>query len=125
MIDTQFMSAKEKELVLKQWKNFLRKLKASDFGNLRGSDYGYFPNDLNKPFTERLYKYLSSHFGFIAHYNRYGFLAERFGGFDKSVETLNQMRAQPSFDTDSADINTAIRQAIVPAGHPENVPIAL
>ncbi len=49
--DVEFMTAKEKELVLKNWKNFLK-------------------HGLKKQhFTKRLYEHLHLHAGFIAHYN--------------------------------------------------------
>ena len=52
MIDSQFMSAKEKKLVLKQWISFIE-------------------NDFRREkFSTRLYKHLYLHCGFIANYNR-------------------------------------------------------
>ncbi len=49
--DVEFMTAKEKELVLKNWKTFLK-------------------HGLKKQhFTKRLYEHLHLHAGFIAHYN--------------------------------------------------------
>jgi len=58
--DTEFMSAREKELVLKAWVRFLKH-------GLRSED-----------FSRRLYDYLHLHCGFIAHYNRRGFYDEYF-----------------------------------------------
>ena len=55
MKDVQFMSAKEKEMVLKQWRTFLK----------RGCQWEHF--------TKRLYDHLTLHCSFIAHYNRLGF----------------------------------------------------
>lgn len=105
--DTEFMSAKEKELVLKQWRTFLKKILACDFNKQSGSDYGYFLTDLDKSFTDRLYKHLSLHCGFIAHYNRYGFLAARFGSAAAIAETIQQLNTgipYPGF----ADLNRAM-----------------
>ena len=49
--DAEFMTAKEKELVLKSWETFLK-------------------HGLQKQhFTKRLYKHLHLHHGYIAHYN--------------------------------------------------------
>jgi len=90
--DAEFMSAKEKELVLKQWKSFLKALSTCDFGAQQGADYGYFPAQLDKPFTDRLYKHLSLHCGFIAHYNRLGFLSSRFSHAEVIQETIEQMQ---------------------------------
>lgn len=91
MTDTEFMSADDKELVLRQWRIFLRKLLEADLSKTTGSDYGFFPTDLDKAFTDRLYKHLSLHCGFIAHFNRVGFLAARFGRSEDIAETLDQL----------------------------------
>ena len=53
--DVQFMTAKEKGMVLKNWETFLK-------------------HGLKKQhFTKRLYEHLHLHCGFIAHYSRDGF----------------------------------------------------
>ena len=58
--DAQFMSAREKLLVLKTWVRFLK-------------------NGLQeKDFSDRLYKHLINHCSFIAHYNRAGYYATYF-----------------------------------------------
>ena len=58
--DAQFMTAREKELVLKAWEKFLQ-------------------HGLGKPqFTRRLYEHLHLHCGFIAHYHIHGFYSEYF-----------------------------------------------
>jgi hypothetical protein len=49
---------------------------------------GYEPGK----FTDAIYRALSIHcFGFIAHYDRNGFYAARFGGWPQRVETLATM----------------------------------
>jgi hypothetical protein len=58
--DAQFMSAREKLLVLKAWARFLK-------NGLREED-----------FSDRLYTHLMLHCSFIAHYNRVGFYATYF-----------------------------------------------
>jgi len=58
--NAQFMTAREKELVLKNWERFLRL-------GLRKAH-----------FTRRLYEHLHLHCGFIAHYNIHGFYSEYF-----------------------------------------------
>jgi hypothetical protein len=58
--DAQFMTAKEKELVLKDWERFLK-------GGLKQA-----------LFTRRLYQHLHLHCGYIAHYSQQGFYAEYF-----------------------------------------------
>ena len=60
--NVEFMTAKEKELVFKQWRRFLD----SEFEEAK--------------FTKRLYEHLSLHCGFIAHYNARGFYGVYFNG---------------------------------------------
>lgn len=92
MTDTEFMSAADKETVLRQWRIFLKQLLNCDFDKLFTADYGPVPVDLELAFTERLYKHLSLHEGFIAHYNRLGFLSARFGTPEFASQTLQQIR---------------------------------
>ena len=58
--DAEFMTAKDKTLVLEDWERFLR------HGLARAR------------FTRRLYQHLHLHCGFIAHYNLQGFYSEYF-----------------------------------------------
>lgn len=53
--DAEFMTADEKRLVLKQWERFVSS----------GFEQRYF--------TDRIYKHLTLHCSFIAHYSRAGF----------------------------------------------------
>jgi hypothetical protein len=70
--DAAFMSAREKQLVLKAWVRFLRKgLKFEDF-------------------TKRLYEHLHLHCQFIAHYNRAGFYQTYFERGEDTVLFLSQ-----------------------------------
>ena len=58
--DARFMTAKEKELVLRNWNTFLK-------------------NGLKEEgFAKRLYNHLHLHCGFIAHYNLHGFYSTYF-----------------------------------------------
>jgi len=59
--DTKFMTGKEKAMVLKQWRTFLKNGMAS------------------KSFSKRLYQHLILHCNFIAHYSREGFYNWYFG----------------------------------------------
>lgn len=70
--DAEFMSAREKELVLKAWVRFLKK-------GLRFED-----------FTKRLYEHLHLHCSFIAHYNRLGFYQTYFENGEDTVRFLSQ-----------------------------------
>ena len=68
----EFMSAREKELVLKAWVRFLKH-------GLRFAD-----------FTKRLYEHLIQHCSFIAHYNRSGFYRAYFESGEDTVRFLSQ-----------------------------------
>ena len=72
MSDTRFMSAKEKERVLKQWGTFLK------HGCRR------------EHFTKTLYDHLNQHCSFIAHYDRGGFYATYFENGDDTAHFLTQ-----------------------------------
>ena len=70
--DTQFTSAREKELVLKAWVRFLK-------NGLRRQD-----------FSDRLYKHLVLHCSFIAHYNRAGFYSAYMENGEDTTRFLSQ-----------------------------------
>ena len=111
--DTEFMSAKEKELVVRQWRTFIKALIECDFDVQTGADYGYFPTCLDRPFTDRLYKHLSLNEGFIAHYNRRGFLSARFGSRQALEETFTQLE-RGWVRADYRDIHQALLQELQP-----------
>lgn len=71
--DTEFLSASEKAKVLNNWKLFV----SSGFKRTR--------------FTKALYKHLSLHCGFIAHYDINGFYAARFADAQGRARTLRQL----------------------------------
>ena len=70
--DTKFMSAEEKEKVLKDWEQFIR----SDFKEIC--------------FTKRLYDHLHLHCSFIAHYDRLGFYAHYFSRPEMTIQFFRQ-----------------------------------
>ena len=70
--DSEFMSAREKALVLKAWVRFLKK-------GLRRED-----------FSDRLYTHLINHCGFIAHYSRAGYYATYFENGKDTTRFLSQ-----------------------------------
>jgi hypothetical protein len=70
--DSKFLDAREKQLVLKAWVKFLK-------NGLRFED-----------FTDRLYKHLTLHASFIAHYNRAGFYATYFESGEDAARFLSQ-----------------------------------
>jgi hypothetical protein len=94
--DVQFMTAKEKELVLKNWKTFLQ-------------------HGLKKEhFTKRLYDHLHLHCGFIAHYNIHGFYSTYFeAGQDTErffEHFCNYSARNYGANINYDDLNTAMRQ---------------
>ena len=107
--DVKFMSAKEKELVLRSWKMFIQ----------HGMQ--------EKHFTKRLYHHLIQHASFIAHYDKRGFYGFYFGfgNEEKTREFLRQFNrgfggksveyGVYSYwldDRDYADINNAMCEII-------------
>lgn len=72
MRDVKFMSAKEKEKVLKQWELFIKS------------------GCLKSKFSQALYHHLMQHCSFIAHYDLHGFYATYFEQGDDTVHFLSQ-----------------------------------
>lgn len=94
--DAEFMTTKEKELVLKNWKTFLK-------------------HGLKKEhFTKRLYEHLHLHCGFIAHYDIHGFYSTYFGT-GQDIQRFfdhfcNYTAANYGRNIDYDDLNTAMRE---------------
>jgi len=94
--DVEFMTAKEKELVLKNWRTFLK-------------------HGLQKQhFTKRLYEHLHLHCGFIANFNIHGFYSTYFEA-GQDTERLfehfcNYTAANYGANSDYDDVNTEMRQ---------------
>lgn len=107
--DAQHMTAAEKSLTLRQWRTFLKRLAIGDTYQLQGADYGYFPRELDAVFPDRLYKFLSLYAGFIAHYNRRGFLSARFTDEADIKSSFAQLRARTYSGgySDMADLGAA------------------
>jgi len=76
--EAEFLSASEKEKVYKNWTKFVDWLVSDKRGTTEGSDYGSFDSIGIRLFTDRVYKHLSLHCGFIAHYSRHGFFGTYF-----------------------------------------------
>lgn len=128
LTDAPFMTAEEKMLVLKQWKTFLKKLEEvldMPQPSIQECDYGYYPAALDKVFTEKLYKHLSLHCSFIAHFSRRGFLAQFFAepaatrGFLSQFDRNAGMRSVEMGGThwisgEYRDINTAMIDIATP-----------
>jgi len=108
--DEEFMSAAEKQLVLKAWIAFLRHGCRSEH------------------FTERLYQHISLHCSFIAHFNRRGFYEFYFGSpgeqtirfvdqFDPTQRGTSAEMGATYWLSDhntSADLNHAMRDVAGP-----------
>ena len=93
--DVQFMTAKEKELVLKNWKTFLK------HGLQR------------KHFIKRLYNHLHLHCGYIAHYSRDGFYSTYFEAGQDTERFFDHFctytKTNYGANSDYDDINTTMR----------------
>ena len=72
MQDTKFVSAQEKEKVLRQWELFLKSGLSKD------------------KFTKALYNHLIMHCSFIAHYDIHGFYSTYFEEGEDTVNFLSQ-----------------------------------
>ena len=72
LCDARFMTAREKQLVLRAWARFLK-------NELCFAD-----------FTDRLYQHLTLHCSFIAHYDRVGFYRTYFANGEDTVRFFTQ-----------------------------------
>lgn len=97
MHDSEFMTAKEKAQVLKQWDVFLRSLLETDEGSVSTDYGGVLPEKQFGRFTKALYHHLSQHCEFIAHYDRSGFFAEYFLNPEDTIRFLGQFDADTGF----------------------------
>lgn len=99
--DSEFLTAKEKAAVLRQWKRFIE----------NGFHYG--------DFTKRLYEHLHLHCAFIAHFDRGGFYATYFQDPEDTIRFLNQFDSDYGFKSveygadwwiqgEYEDVNTAM-----------------
>jgi hypothetical protein len=99
--DSEFLGAREKHLVLRDWVRFLKR-------GLRFAD-----------FTRRLYEHLHLHCSFIAHYSQAGFYAEYFERGEDTTRFLSQFDSRGEcrsveygggwwLDGDYADLNRAM-----------------
>ena len=80
--DVEFLSAKDKSIILKQWITFIK-------------------NGFKKEhFTDRLYKHLILHCSFIAHFNRDSFYSLYFKNSTKTKDFVSQ------FDIDKGYVST-------------------
>ncbi len=94
--DVQFMTAKEKQLVLKSWETFLQ-------------------HGLKKEhFTKRLYDHLRLHCGFIAHFNIHGFYSTYFEAGQDTERFFEHFCHYSALNyganIDYDDLNTAMRK---------------
>jgi len=106
--DVQFMTAKEKALVLKAWVAFVK------------SAFSW------EKFTKQLYNHLIHHCSFIAHYDRYGFWSYYYADPSQTTKFIEQFdrakgnrSAEYAYDfwataCDYEDIKKAMISAIEP-----------
>ena len=88
--DAEFMTAKEKELVLKSWETFLK-------------------HGLKKQhFTKRLYEHLHLHSGYIANFSLHGFYSTYFEAGQDILRFFDRFCNYP-VTADYEDINAAMR----------------
>jgi len=90
--DAEFMTGKDKELVLKNWNTFLK--------------YGL----KKEHFTKRLYEHLHLHSGYIAHFSRHGFYSTYFEAGQDILRFFDRF-CNYKVIADYEDLNTAMRQA--------------
>lgn len=117
--DVEFMSASEKQLVLKNWIRFLKQLN-TDTGEEIVDNYGNHIPKLFQYFTKRLYEHLHLHCSFIAHYNRFGFFETYFNEPEDTQLFLRQFLTGKSIEYGGSnwwlngeynDINSAMCEA--------------
>lgn len=108
MKPTKFMSVKQKEAVLKDWKRFIE--------NGFGREY----------FTEKIYDHLNLHCSFIAHFNHQGFYGTYFEDPDDTMKFLKQFDKDYGYrsieygttywfnDEDYNDLNSAMVESLEP-----------
>lgn len=97
--NAEFMTAKEKELILKNWTTFLA-------------------NGLKREqFTKRLYNHLHLHCGYIAHYNQFCYFSTYFESGPDTESFFETFMANTSehwgANIDYKDINDAMREVFL------------
>jgi len=104
----EFMTAREKELTAKQFKNFVKKLVT--LGSCE---------ETQKAFSKRVYEHLHLNCGFIAHYDIYGFYSTYFNGdiddFERFAEHfIEDGKISPyHYTEDYNDINFAFSEILI------------
>lgn len=114
MKDTIFMTATEKEKVLKRFKTFVSKL-TEDKGEMVTDRHGNRMPKLYRFFTKALYEHLHLQCGFIAHYNRWGFFCEYFTdptGIVRFTEHFTGDGFNYIYDQEYGDINGAMKDVM-------------
>jgi len=109
--DVEFLTAKEKKIILANWINFLKFLAGPAWREFNdkntGSDYGLCAP---KQFTKRLYQHLSLHCGYIAHYNIHGFYSTYFAGDMINAKNFFDRFIENTCMADYDDINKAMKE---------------
>jgi len=111
--DAEFMTAKEKAAVLKDWERLLKAMATGDFGSTEETECGR----KSSKFTKRLYNHLHLHCGHIAHYNQSGFFYAQFGDSEKIINFVETFHSHTTFcASDYRDITRAMGQMLVDYG---------
>ena len=103
MNDSKFMTAVQKEKVLKNWKTFIKKLRTN----------GTSDNIKSGSFSKALYNHLYVHCGFIAHYDIHGFFNMYFTGESHIVSFSDQLERhwnQFGLQDTYADLNAEMQK---------------
>jgi len=105
--EVEFMTIKEKRLVLKNWIAFLKHLAISK-DEVEEDKYGNSIPVLFRHFTKRLYEHLHLHCGFIAHYNQFGFFGTYFEEPDDTQLFFERFMANNTIE-DYIDLDKAMK----------------
>lgn len=118
--DVEFMTGKEKLLVLKQWTSFIKTL------NDVWSAHQVTTQDLDRlflKFTDRVYEHLNLNCSFIAHFDRRGFFGTYFTEPENLINFLHQFDKDLDFKSveyggsgwiegDYSDLNKAMCEVV-------------
>ena len=104
----EFLTVGEKQLIYKQWEGFINWLASGERSDeTMGTDGGEIDPKGYRLFTDNVYKHLSLHCGFIAHYNRAGFFSTYFVSGEDTETFFNNLVRDGGYG-DTQDLTTAM-----------------